>query len=507
MITMADRGQFGTVQILHVDDDPALGNLVADFLTQNNGSNYNVISETDSIAAQEIINERGDSIDCIISDYDMPEIDGLELLEFVRERYPDLPFILFTGKGSEEIASQAVNAGVTGYLQKGGPDQLERLQNRVIHAAENHRAKVQSERYTTVLKALNYPIYVVDENAEFSYVNDAFVEMTGYSHDEIIGESPSFIKSEDGVQRANDVLRSVVSSSGPDRETFRIEIHTKDGDTVPCRDHMAALPFDQDFRGSVGILRDISKEEQRQKQLKQQNEQFEEIISFVSHDLRTPITQAQLGLELAQEDDSTVELERVESAIDRVGAYIKELETLAETGITVNETGKISVDRLASRAWDVLSRESDQLEANSVTIRGDPERTKSLIENLLRNAVEHTEPGVTVRIGSIESSGESGTNNNTERPSGFYVEDTGDGIPEKTRNKAFDAGFTTAKDGSGLGLSIVSRVTEAHDWDITVTDGADGGARFEITGVEIVNEDDAEQEGSVKQAASGYSEI
>lgn len=50
----------------------------------------------------------------------MPGLDGLDVLERVRGEYPDLPFILFTGKGSEEIASDAISKGVTDYLQKGG---------------------------------------------------------------------------------------------------------------------------------------------------------------------------------------------------------------------------------------------------------------------------------------------------------------------------------------------------------------------------------------------------
>jgi DNA-binding NtrC family response regulator len=104
------------IHVLHVDDDVAFGELVSDFLTHGN-ERISVTTAEDAIHGREILATQ--DIDCIVSDYEMPEQNGLEFLESVREEYEDIPFILFTGKGSEEIASQAISAGVTDYLQKG----------------------------------------------------------------------------------------------------------------------------------------------------------------------------------------------------------------------------------------------------------------------------------------------------------------------------------------------------------------------------------------------------
>lgn len=71
---------------------------------------------------------------------------------------------------------------------------------------------------------------------------------------------------------------------------------------------------------------------------------------------------------------------------------------------------------------------------------------------------------------------------------GFFIEDDGPGIPEDRRSDIFEAGYSTNKDGTGFGLSIVEQVVDAHDWEIHVTDGAEGGARFEITGVDLADE-------------------
>jgi signal transduction histidine kinase len=89
-----------------------------------------------------------------------------------------------------------------------------------------------------------------------------------------------------------------------------------------------------------------------------------------------------------------------------------------------------------------------------------------LFENLFRNAVEHGGRDVAVTVGATDE--------------GFYVADDGPGIPPGKREAVFERGFTTDDDGTGFGLGIVTEVAEAHDWDVAVTESAEGGARFEI---------------------------
>jgi signal transduction histidine kinase len=68
---------------------------------------------------------------------------------------------------------------------------------------------------------------------------------------------------------------------------------------------------------------------------------------------------------------------------------------------------------------------------------------------------------------------------------GFYIEDDGPGIPEDAREEIFEVGYSTLPDGTGFGLNIVKKIAKAHGWELTVGEGSDGGARFEITGVEV----------------------
>ncbi len=104
-----------SIRVLHVDDDPDFGDLTATVLERED---ERFVVETATTATEGLDSMWDRPPDCIVSDYDMPELDGIEFLERVREEYPEMPFILFTGKGSESVASQAISAGVTDYLEK-----------------------------------------------------------------------------------------------------------------------------------------------------------------------------------------------------------------------------------------------------------------------------------------------------------------------------------------------------------------------------------------------------
>ncbi|MFB6281060.1 MAG: response regulator, partial [Haloferacaceae archaeon] len=102
----------GTIRILHVDDEPDFADLAASFLERENDR---FVVETATSASDGLDRLADDRFDCIVSDYDMPGRNGIEFLETVREDHPELPFVLYTGKGSEEVASDAISAGVTDY--------------------------------------------------------------------------------------------------------------------------------------------------------------------------------------------------------------------------------------------------------------------------------------------------------------------------------------------------------------------------------------------------------
>jgi PAS domain S-box-containing protein len=176
-------GTQDVIDVLHVDDDPEVADLTAEFLTQAD-ERLAVHTATHPDDGFDILTHR--EIDCVVSDYDMPGWTGIGFLEAVRERHPDLPFILYTGKGSEEVASEAISAGVTDYLQKGtGTEQYEILANRIRNAVSARRAMTDAtrrrHRLEQMLKTVPSCVVQLDHEGRFVFANDRAVEVLGLS--------------------------------------------------------------------------------------------------------------------------------------------------------------------------------------------------------------------------------------------------------------------------------------------------------------------------------------
>jgi signal transduction histidine kinase len=197
----------------------------------------------------------------------------------------------------------------------------------------------------------------------------------------------------------------------------------------------------------------------------------ERVASVVSHDLKNPLNVAQNRTTLAQESGELSHLDDVESALNRIEALIEDVLVLSQSGNAVEEREPIYLAEIVADCWTSLDATTATLNNNiEGTIRAGETRLKQMFENLFGNAREHGGDGVSVTVENTED--------------GFYVEDTGPGIPPSDRAHVFEEGHSSDTDGTGLGLSIVERVVDVHGWEIHVEEGSAGGARFVITGVE-----------------------
>ncbi|MFC7131191.1 PAS domain S-box protein [Haloferax chudinovii] len=208
----------------------------------------------------------------------------------------------------------------------------------------------------------------------------------------------------------------------------------------------------------------------REEELHRQNERLDQFASVVAHDLRNPLSVAKGFLEIAQETGNAEYFEKVESAHDRIERLIEDLLTLARGETTIEDAEEIDLESITTEAWGYVDMEEATLTlADGIpTVTGDAGRLTQLFENLFRNAIEHGGADVTVTVGGLDGDG------------GFYVEDTGSGIPQEKRDDVFKHGVTSSKGGTGFGLSIVADIAKAHGWTVSVTDGSGGGARFEF---------------------------
>jgi PAS domain S-box-containing protein len=335
-------------------------------------------------------------------------------------------------------------------------------------------------------------IAVIDGDGQFVEVNDAYAELYGYDRDELLGMSNTAINPPEENERMELQILPTLKEEGSWRgESVGLR---KDGSTFPKSKSLTAL----DGGGFVCAVRDVTEQKAAEHDLREQNERLREFARLVSHDLRNPLNVAEGYLALVEEsaDESQAEnLDRIRSAHDRMRRLIDDMLRLAREGRVVDNPGTVSVAEVAEAAALTVGLDdgSYALDEALPTIRADEERLSALFENLFRNAVEHAGPDPTVRVGPLVGDGGVG---------GFFVEDDGPGIPENRHVKVFESGFTTDPSGTGFGLAIVKRITNAHGWTVSVRDGTEGGARFEFRGVEVVAGDDEGPSGESAETAS-----
>ncbi|MFB6309639.1 MAG: GAF domain-containing sensor histidine kinase [Salinirussus sp.] len=207
--------------------------------------------------------------------------------------------------------------------------------------------------------------------------------------------------------------------------------------------------------------------------IQRQRDRLEEFASVVSHDLRNPLSVLEASVDLAEETGESEHFERCRNAIERMGTLIDDLLVLAREGEAISETEPGDLASAIEECWSFVGTADATLKVSTERrIQADWARLQQLFENLFRNAIEHGGTDVTVTVGDLPDG------------SGIFIEDDGPGIPPEDRERVFEDGFSMSEGGTGFGLVIVEEIVDAHGWEITATEGSDGGARFEITGME-----------------------
>ncbi|WP_424015426.1 PAS domain S-box protein [Halorubrum xinjiangense] len=360
---------------------------------------------------------------------------------------------------------------------------------------DERRRQQRLERTTARLEALfeRSPdmIDIHDEAGEIVDANRAMTDALGYDDGEIVGmdvwEVDTELDPDEGVRLWNGLEMD---------ETVRLEttFARADGSTFPVEVHVRRIDVQGEDR-FLASSRDISERKAYERRIERENERLDEFASIVSHDLRNPLNVLSGYLRLARETGTDSYFDRCERALDEMERLIEDVLALAKQGEAVGSFERVHLGDLAAgysddafgsaggedpfggeASGDPDDTADGETEATPIGVEvdadgeicADPGRVRQLLGNLFRNAAEHG--GDRVVVGDL--------------PDGFYVEDDGPGIDPDERETVFESGYTTSETGTGFGLSIVQRIAEAHGWDVTVTEGERGGARFEFTGVD-----------------------
>jgi len=252
------------ISVLYVDDEELLLTLTSVFLKKL--GDFRVETATSATAALAMM-ESG-PYDVIVSDYQMPGMDGIEFLKAVRSRYGDCPFILFTGKGREEVVIEAINQGVDFYLQKGGDprSQFTELAHKITRAAERRGVRDalrrSEEKYRELVENANTIILKMDQSGCITSFNNYAQDFFGYGLAEILGRpviGTIVPATESGSARdLKALLEDIISH--PENHTNNVnENITKDGRRVWIQWWNKPL-FDEQgrFEGLLSIGNDIT---------------------------------------------------------------------------------------------------------------------------------------------------------------------------------------------------------------------------------------------------------
>lgn len=238
--------------VLIVDDEPDLLELTKIYLKKTGDFTVDIAES----AREALEKMQTTTYDAVVSDYEMPEMNGIEFLKTVRGSGSDMPFIIFTGKGREDVVIEAINEGANFYLQKGGQPkaQFAELSHKIRQAISHKQAQealYASEQFQrAVLSSSPIGIGLV-RNRILDWANDAMYSMIGYSQEELLGQSARMLYPSDGeFRRAGQLLY----------ETGEVETEwvRKDGTVFPCILRMSPLNPASVEDGVIAAVVDIT---------------------------------------------------------------------------------------------------------------------------------------------------------------------------------------------------------------------------------------------------------
>jgi len=329
-------------------------------------------------------------------------------------------------------------------------------------------ADLPPESFAKMVESVGVGVGIYGADGRYTYVNESYADLFAVTPAELIGKPLWDIVP--AIKKSNFEEYWESFDDGDTREAETRHIYNNrevSVATVTTRRSINQTAY------NFGTIKDISMRKAREEEIKRQNERLEKFASIVSHDLRNPLNVAQGYVGMLQEDINRDELQLVDNALDRMGVLITELLELAQSDREIGDMVAVSLQTTAEDAWQNVSTPQATLETRDVNqrVKADESRLQQLFENLFRNSVEHGGSDVHVTVDTTTD--------------GFYVADDGPGIQPNDRDRVFETGYTTGGKGTGFGLSIVQQIVDGHNWEIQVTDSADGGAQFEITGVDF----------------------
>ncbi len=273
---------------MYVDDYGELCELTAEGLEE--ASDRLAVETT---TEPSVVVDRLGEFDCVVADYDMPETDGIELLRRVRRVSEDLPFILYTGKGDEDVASEAISLGVTDYLAKrGGPERFVRLAHRIESVVDARRASAEAaatrtkartavareqRRLQALLEHSPAVTCVLDGSGRFGYLSPAIEDVTGFTPEELQGELAFDYIHADDRERAEQAFSRLLDAPG-ETHTVDVRVAARDGSWRHTELRGTNHLEDPAVEGIIINARDVTRRKRIDRRLRRERELIERLF-------------------------------------------------------------------------------------------------------------------------------------------------------------------------------------------------------------------------------------
>jgi PAS domain S-box-containing protein len=497
------------LHILLLEDDSVDSELIRATL-KNGGINCELKCIT---TRKEFVAElQNDNLDLILSDYSLPQFDGISALKIATETRPNVPFILVSGVLGEERAIEALKEGATDYVLK---QRLERLLPSVKRALRESQERRELERAEESLRQTDdmlravvdaSPVAIITLSLDYQVLtwNKTAQQIYGWKSFEILHQPLPVIPEAYKNAFVGCVERVLQNQTLKNLEFRHL---TKDGSEVDINVSLAPI-HDSDGNCSCFIMTAVditlSKQVEAERRVLLQREQKaradaekasrikDEFLAIVSHELRTPLN-AILGwtklissgrikperFEQALEvidRNATLQAQLIEDLLD-ISRIIRGKLHLELNSVNLAEVIRETVETLALAAEAKSINVQVNLDSNVKNIVGDSNRISQILWNLLSNAIKFTHNGGSVEIYLSEI-------NSTAQ---IQISDTGIGISSDFLDSIFeyfhqvDGSTTRSKGGLGLGLAITRHLVDAHGGTIAAESlGEEQGATFTV---------------------------
>ena len=271
------------IRVLYVDDETDLLDIDKRYLERS--GNFEVVTAINAPEAIRLLEQK--QFDAIVSDYQMPGMNGIEFLIEVRKRFGSIPFILFTGRGREEVVIQAINSGANFYLQKGDePYSLfAELSHKIKQATSQKKAeeslRESEEKFRTLLQNINDGVMVHEIHADGAgkiiEVNDRFCEITGYTRDELLQLSVRDLDTPELKTQIPETMRQLADKK---HAIFENEYRTPDGRRVQIE--ISVRIFDlQGKPVGLSTVRNITERKRVEEALVESEERFRVLLQNI----------------------------------------------------------------------------------------------------------------------------------------------------------------------------------------------------------------------------------